>query len=243
MAIHPIAGEPGEVRNDVTDAPTRGRRHHGFGVLGEQLRHATPRILIGRNMIHAAMMVDYGPRRRVNDMNVVPTESGLVIPVPALDEFVQRWRPLTDAIPVVGVPAHVTVLYPWVPPPVPSQDLERLQGLLSGVEAIDFTLTDVRRFGTDVVYVAPEPAAPFTALTQLVWEAWPDWPPYEGEFDEPVPHVTIGHGGAEEHLISVGEAARELLPITVRAEEVWLMTGGWDPAVWSVAGRYPLGTV
>lgn len=173
-------------------------------------------------------------------MTAVPTQTGLVIPVLELEDLVQRWRPF-DAVPLVGVPSHVTVLFPWVPPPVPTTDLRRLDDLVRRFEPFEFTLTEVRRFGTEVVYVAPEPSVPFTALTEAVVGIWPNHPPYEGEFDEPIPHLTLVHGGAPEHMAAAGDEVEGLLPIRSRAEELWLMVGGWDPPVWRVTGRYRFG--
>ena len=42
-----------------------------------------------------------------------------------------------------------------------------------------------------MVYLAPEPAAPFVALTEAVGAEFPGFPPYGGAFDEVVPHLTI----------------------------------------------------
>lgn len=47
-------------------------------------------------------------------------------------------------------------------------------------------------FGDDVPWLAPEPE-PIRSLTAAVWHAFPDQPPYEGRFDDIVPHLTIGH--------------------------------------------------
>ena len=44
------------------------------------------------------------------------------------------------------------------------------------------------------MYLAPDPAAPFSALTDGIFRAFPDYPPFEGKFDTVVPHVTVAHG-------------------------------------------------
>ena len=173
-------------------------------------------------------------------MTAGPTQTGLIVPVLELDDFVQRWRPF-DAVPLVGVPAHVTVLFPWVPPPVPNADLQQLDDLVRRFGPFDFTLAEVRRFGAEVVYVAPEPPGSFAALTDAVVRTWPHHPPYEGEIEDPIPHLTLIHGGAPEHMAAAGDEVEELLPISCRAEELWLMVGGWDPPVWRIAARYRFG--
>src|SRR5215207_2399787 len=45
-----------------------------------------------------------------------PTESALLIPVPAAEPTLQRWRERLDPACRLGVPAHVTLLYPFVAP-------------------------------------------------------------------------------------------------------------------------------
>jgi hypothetical protein len=49
-------------------------------------------------------------------MRSQPTESALLIPVPAAEPTVQRWRERLDPACRLGVPAHVTLLYPFVAP-------------------------------------------------------------------------------------------------------------------------------
>jgi hypothetical protein len=45
--------------------------------------------------------------------------------------------------------------------------------------------------GPGVVWLEPEPPAPFVALTHAVWAAYPDCPPYGRPDDELEPHLTI----------------------------------------------------
>src|SRR3989442_1054852 len=83
-------------------------------------------------------------------------------------------------------------------------DLEHLTGLLvgdredgleelfAGFEPFDFALTEVRRW-PGVLWLAPEPAEPFVALTSALAARYPEHPPYEGEHDVVIPHLTVGH--------------------------------------------------
>ncbi|MFG3094110.1 2'-5' RNA ligase family protein [Streptomyces sp. NPDC048202] len=45
-----------------------------------------------------------------------------------------------------------------------------------------------------ILYLAPDPDAPFRRLTEAVAERWPETPPFGGQFDEIVPHLTIAQG-------------------------------------------------
>ena len=42
-------------------------------------------------------------------------QTGLVLLVPALDPLIGRWRERYDPVTAYGMPAHVTVVYPWKP--------------------------------------------------------------------------------------------------------------------------------
>lgn len=131
------------------------------------------------------------------------------------------------------MPPHVTVLYPFLSRRAVDADVERaLTSLVGGFSAFDFTLDALRTF-PGVVYLAPRPAARFVALTTALLERWPDHPPYEGAYEDIVPHLTVAYG--EE---APGGLA-ERLPLSARAGEVWLMarTG----RRWHQRSVFPLG--
>ena len=141
-----------------------------------------------------------------------------------------------------GVPAHVTVLFPFVPPArIGPAIAQRLAQLFASSRPFDFTLTRIGWFGDAVVYLAPEPAAPFVALTERVVAAFPEHPPYEGAFAEITPHLTVGDRGAPAELRAAAAAVAPALPIVARATEVWLMVGAPEPGSWRMHTRFPLG--
>ena len=167
-------------------------------------------------------------------------ETGLVVPVPELDGFVRKWRPLVDASPPVGIPAHITLLYPFLGPPVDPAALARLEAVLADVESFEFQLSEVGWFGSEVCFVTVEPEDPFRDLTHRLVSAF-DLQPYGGEIVDPKPHVTIGWRGANTAMNQVATAAEELLPRLAHAGEVWVMEGTMSPPHWSVAHRLGLG--
>ncbi|CAM5346402.1 2'-5' RNA ligase family protein [Rhodanobacter lindaniclasticus] len=140
------------------------------------------------------------------------TETAFIIRVPEAEPRVGGLRERFDASSRLGVPAHVTVLYPFMPPERITGDvLHRAQGVFDAVPAFSFALSRIARF-PDVVYLAPEPAAPFVALTQALARCFPDYPPFRGEHDTIIPHLTVAHGHAADTAI----AERELVA-TMRA--------------------------
>ena len=107
-------------------------------------------------------------------------ESALVIVVPEAEPLVSDWRAQYDWSAQRGVPAHITLLYPFAPTEkVDDELLSRLRKLFVAEPAISFELARVARF-PEVAWLAPEPSEPFKALTDLISARFPDYPPYEG---------------------------------------------------------------
>ena len=166
-------------------------------------------------------------------------ETALLVPVPAAEPLVQAHRLAHDPVAPLGIPAHITVLYPFVPP----DELDdavwgAITEVLRPFSAFDFVLADVRRFDDGVLYLAPDPVEPFTALTAALAARWPEHPPYGGGFDTIVPHLTVAMADGA----PVAEMERELrgeLPVASRADEVWLMEGR-PGGGWSRRGVFPL---
>ncbi|MGH9077451.1 MAG: 2'-5' RNA ligase family protein, partial [Acidimicrobiales bacterium] len=123
-------------------------------------------------------------------------QSALLVPVPAAEPLVRRWRLAYDPVAPEGVPAHITLIVPWLPPDrLVEPDFARLADVLADVKAFDFCLATVGWFGRRVLWLGPEPAEPFLALTARLAARF-DTPPWGDEFDEVVPHLTVGHDPA-----------------------------------------------
>jgi 2'-5' RNA ligase len=166
-------------------------------------------------------------------------QSAILIPVPAAEEIVGRWRDLYDPVAPAGVPAHITLIVPWLPPAeIGATDIDELQEQLSATPAFDFKLTDVAWFGRRVLWVAPEPADVFRALTNKLADHF-GTPPWEDEFDEVVPHLTVAHASGDGvELRHAAKDVRRRLPVACRATDVWVMVG--DGRRWTVEAKLPL---
>lgn len=152
-------------------------------------------------------------------------QSAVLIPVPNADSVVGRWRHEHDPVARAGVPAHITLIVPWLPPDeITSTDLDELDIELSDVKAFEFDLTHVDWFGRRVLWVAPEPASTFRDLTHRLAERF-STPPWDDEFDEVVPHMTVAHASDGVELVPVAADVAGRLPLHCRAEEVWVMVG------------------
>lgn len=171
-------------------------------------------------------------------------QSALLIPVPSAEPLVREARLEHDPMARAGVPAHITLIVPWVEPARLEGDRTVLPALvetLADVKSFDFELTGIGwfdKFGKKVLWLSPEPAAPFRELTTVLANRF-GTPPWAGQFAELVPHLTIGHAGGDGPLEPVAETLVPGLPVSCRAEEVWAMVG--DGYRWNVHAKVPLG--
>jgi 2'-5' RNA ligase len=175
----------------------------------------------------------------------VELQSALLLAVPAAEAAVGAHRARLDASARDGVPAHLTVLYPFLPPAkIGPGVLAELSRLFAGTPRFDFTLDRVRWFGESVVWLGPSDESPFRALTALASATYPSCSPYGGVYEDVVPHLTLGHLGSLTELRAAAEAVRPLLPIATEATEVTLMAGpdpGRQPGRWHTVASFPLG--
>ncbi|MBI3504942.1 MAG: 2'-5' RNA ligase family protein [Proteobacteria bacterium] len=155
-------------------------------------------------------------------------ESALVVLVPAADPLVGPVRDFFDPSASLGVPAHVTLLYPFVEPAkIDAKTVETLAACFRGFAPFDFALTKLHKLPPETLCLDPEPAAVFRDLTKAIWKLFPDHPPYCGKWPEIVPHLTLGQFASEEELAAHAETlATEYaasLPLRARAADVALL--------------------
>jgi 2'-5' RNA ligase len=102
----------------------------------------------------------------------------------------------------LGVPAHVTLLLPFVPPAqIEADTLERAASAIAQTAAFEVTFADVRTFepgptNEGIIWLPPEPSAPFLAMTEALVAAFPDYRPYQGIHDTVIPHLTLANASS-----------------------------------------------
>lgn len=148
-------------------------------------------------------------------------QTALLATVEEAEPLVEHWRRRFDPAASAGVPAHVTVLFPFL-------DLDRitetvvgdLRTLIGARSPFTIRFEECRRF-PEVLYLAPTPDHPFRALTESIAKRWPEAPPYEGKFTEVIPHLTIADG--QPRIFEELEAElSDQLPITATISSVGL---------------------
>jgi hypothetical protein len=151
--------------------------------------------------------------------------SALIVEVPEAEPAVARHRDRLDASAPSGVPAHITVLFPFMPrETIDAPTLAELERLFARVSRFRYQLDRTSWFGQDVLWLAPRHPGPFRALTELVYQAFPAFPPYEGQFAKVIPHLTVGHGHPLGDLRAAEAAIQTYLPIDAHATAVTLIT-------------------
>lgn len=165
--------------------------------------------------------------------NALP-ETALICRVPEAEKYIAHYRQRFDPSARRNVPAHVTVLYPFMPPTqVDAEVIETLRGIARSIPCFDYRLREMRRFPV-ALYLAPEPDRPFAALMDAIYRAFPDYPPFEGKFETVVPHITVAHGD-EPQLCEIEVELRIALPasgVSARCDEMVLIensSGRWEP--------------
>lgn len=164
--------------------------------------------------------------------------SALVVPI-ALPANLAAIRDASDPMAARGVPAHVTILFPFLPvASLGSAGRAALLGIALGQEAFVARFQEVEH-RPGMVWLVPADQSPFLGLTAAVVERWPDQPPYGGVHEVLVAHLTLvetDDRGVRERATSV---ARELGPFEVAVRELLLITESMAGS-WQTMWRLPL---
>lgn len=173
------------------------------------------------------------------------TKTAIIAPIPEAEVVVGPYRHVLDHTAAWPVPAHVTVLYPFLTPERITQDvIDDARASLATIPSFTCTFSRVAWFGQDVVWLAPDPDAPFRALTEAVVRQFPECPPYQGAHPDPTPHLTVGSTHLAD-LPGMRWAATDLaaqLPIEARVHRVRLIAGNDAPGSWRTVSEFALRT-
>jgi 2'-5' RNA ligase len=163
------------------------------------------------------------------------SESALVVLVSEAEAVAKPFRDRYDPSAASGMPAHITLLYPFkAPDHVDAVTRGSLRDCFARFEPVRFSLAAIKRFPGGVLYLAPEPDEPFRQLTLAIWKLFPQTPPYGGQWPDIIPHLSIAWLADEVLLTEVADdfasATEGKLPIRAIASEIALMdnrSGRW----------------
>jgi 2'-5' RNA ligase len=163
----------------------------------------------------------------------------VIVVVPEAEPIVGRWRLQHTLDAPLGIPAHVTLLFPFVEPERVAQVEDRLAGLVAATPAFEVVFARTAKL-PEVLYLEPEPAEPFFALTHAIEREWPDQPPYGGHYETVVPHLTVAESDDPALLDQIALELEPRLPLRSRVREASLFVESHEGR-WSEHGRLPFG--
>lgn len=162
----------------------------------------------------------------------MPGHSVLQLPVPALEDWVVSRTRHYDATFVSDDPrfghAHITALGPFDPDPSPAV-LAEVGRIAARTVAPTVRLARLDQFPDGIIHLRPEPDDALRELTAALVSSFPTFPPYEGRFDDVVPHLTLDAASPEVSLASTRALLGDLVPLTCRLDELqlaWWESGG-----------------
>ncbi len=163
----------------------------------------------------------------------MPTGStALVLPVPEADPVVGPWRDRYDKHAAEGVPAHITLLSPFLSTDQVRARLGELRDIL-GNQPPRFSLNRLTRWRRDpgqrgLAVLEPDPSSWFHAVS-LGLQQRTGLLPYGGRYGPAVlPHLTVAYGcddpDEERRRFDEVEAAiGPSLPLTCVGSEAWFL--------------------
>ncbi|MFF5126689.1 2'-5' RNA ligase family protein [Streptomyces syringium] len=159
-----------------------------------------------------------------------PGTTAVVIVLPDAAPLLDAaWR-IDPALVRRGVPAHVSLLYPFVPEPaLTGQDEEGVRSLAASFPAADLALEEVVTASGFVAVTVPG----LQPVVDAFRARWPGLRPYRGRFGvRPAAHVTVAMGADDPAAAAdVRAAVGSLLPLRTRAAAVQLVVltkEGWQ---------------
>ena len=168
-------------------------------------------------------------------------ESAVLLCVPEAEPLVGAWRQEHDPSAAKGVPAHVTLLYPFLPAEqVDEGVLGELEWFFAGVDAFAVEFDSVGEFAAEGVVFLAAATRELAELTGALARRWPECPPYAGKHERPVPHLTAVRSADADLRAQACQELQRSLPLSALAShaELWVCD---DAGSWSHRASFPFG--
>jgi hypothetical protein len=123
--------------------------------------------------------------------------------------------------------AHITLLGPFADlADIDDGLVSELRDFFADVLPFAYRLTGISEFPGGTTYLSPQPSAPFRQLTHELHRRFPEFPPYGGQFDDVIPHVSVPIPD-DEDVDTLRFELGPRLPIDAHAREASLLW--WEP--------------
>jgi 2'-5' RNA ligase len=149
-------------------------------------------------------------------------------------------RTRNDPLAGRGLPAHITILFPFIP----VHELDPSVGaalteLAAATEPFRVRFDQAQRQDA-MIWLPPAQQEPFLELTAAVVARWPTYQPYAGAFDTLIAHLTLVESG-NDALARATSAALAHGSFEVLVEELQLI-GEVESGGWRELDRFRLGS-
>ena len=162
----------------------------------------------------------------------------MLVAVPEAEPIVGEWRRRHTHDAPLGLAAHVTLLFPFVPATRVPEAEERLARLIVRRRCFEVSFGSTALW-PEVLYLEPEPAEPFAELTAAIAGEWPEHPPYEGAHETVIPHLTVAESDDAALLRSIAAEVELHLPVVAAVTAASVFVEDED-ARWHEHARLPL---
>ncbi len=168
-------------------------------------------------------------------------QSVILIPIPSADPVIGEWRKKYDHVALHGIPAHITLLFPFKESSQITQEIiKKLEGIFLKVKQFPFTLDRINTF-PNVIFLDPNPRDEFIKLIEAIVHIFPENSPYEGKYSSINPHATIAQISDIEKTDSLKKQIEEDIsinfPIQCLAKEAWLMIED-EKGEWHIQSKF-----
>jgi hypothetical protein len=168
-------------------------------------------------------------------------ESAVLLCVPEAEELVGRWRDRGDPSAAAGVPAHVTLLTPFLPADrIDVGVVAELAWFFRGVDAFAVRFTSVGCFDERGVVFLDPAERDLDDLAAALARRWPETPPYAGHVTKPHAHLTVVRSDDPQLRAEAAAAMGAGLPLVAVAAQAALWTCD-DQGRWSEAHVFAFG--
>jgi hypothetical protein len=169
------------------------------------------------------------------------SQSAVLLCVPEAEPLVGAWRSMGDPSAARGVPAHVTLLYPFLPAGALDEGvLGELEWFFAGVDAFGLQFEDLGQFEAEgVLYLRPRGEV-LVELVRSLALRWPECPPYGGKHPDPTPHLTVVHSADHRLRQQACDKVAAGLPLRATARQASLWVCDAD-GTWSERATFDFG--
>ncbi len=166
-------------------------------------------------------------------------ETALVLVFDDAEPFDEVRREFDAETVALGIPFHVTLLYPFAPRDELTDDLlATTRSFFASRPPFTFELTRIASW-PQVVYAVPEPDTELRDCMVALQTLFPEWPPYEGIHDEVIPHATLAEAVDIARVCpEIDRRLRGHLPLSYRADTATLLEE-YTPGKWRERERIP----